>query len=306
MITVLFATRNSAEWIDLTLNSMCRLTPPPGGHRIIIVDNGSTDDTSCIIESFRDKLSFTLLHEPVPGKNRALNCGRPFIEGDLVVFTDDDVIVPPDWLIKWCEAGEAFPETGVFSGAIKPHWLKRPDPWVLEEIDPSMVFALTGASHIEGEIPPALVFGPNMMIRAPLVHKNAFDESVGPDGTQNYAMGSERELNTRLWQQGARCRFVPDVSVAHIIREKQVRREWMVQRYFRFGRGHGRDRRAKYRGRRIKGVPTYLIRIWSTDMLMWLFYSVAQRKRLAFRHRIRMAQAHGAIYDSYHSGDRID
>jgi glycosyltransferase involved in cell wall biosynthesis len=66
---------------------MLKLTP--GGWKLVIVDNGSTDRT-------RDKLRLTYLFEFKRGKNAGLNTGLAHVEGDLIVLTDDDAVPRTD------------------------------------------------------------------------------------------------------------------------------------------------------------------------------------------------------------------
>src|SRR5215471_5623735 len=100
MLTVLIATRNGAHTLPRCLAALGQLIAPVGGWKLIVVDNGSTDATREIVESFADRLPLTYLLEPRPGKNAALNAGLDHVEGDLVVFTDDDVLARPDWLVE--------------------------------------------------------------------------------------------------------------------------------------------------------------------------------------------------------------
>jgi glycosyltransferase involved in cell wall biosynthesis len=88
------------------LEAYCRLAVPPDGWRLLVVDNGSTDGTAELLASY-SRLCLRRLHEPQPGKNRALNralaeaLAMPFDIDGLFVFTDDDATPAPDWLLQW-------------------------------------------------------------------------------------------------------------------------------------------------------------------------------------------------------------
>ena len=100
-LTVLMACRNGERVLPRTLEGYRRLEAPPVGWKLLIVDNGSSDATSEIIDSFTRDLPIEILREPVPGKNKALNSGIPAIEGRLAVLTDDDAIPHPAFLAAW-------------------------------------------------------------------------------------------------------------------------------------------------------------------------------------------------------------
>ena len=55
-MTVLLATRNGERVLSRTLEGYCRASAPPVGWKLVVVDNGSTDGTQRIIESFRRRL----------------------------------------------------------------------------------------------------------------------------------------------------------------------------------------------------------------------------------------------------------
>ena len=119
-LTVILAIFNGAETIAGTLGALTRLEPPEGGWKLVIVDNGSTDGTKAIVESFADALPLRLLDHPVPNKNAALNAALEHAEGDLVIFTDDDIIPEPDWLSGFQRLASEQPSFAVFGGRIRP------------------------------------------------------------------------------------------------------------------------------------------------------------------------------------------
>src|SRR5712692_7215239 len=131
MLTVLMATYNGARTLPEVLNAYCKLDSPDGGWNLIIIDNGSTDNTKEIIASFRSRLPLTYIFEPVLGKSVALNTGLLSVTGDLVVLTDDDALPRPDWLVQMRLAADSQPSFSLFGGAIIPHWEIPPEDWML-------------------------------------------------------------------------------------------------------------------------------------------------------------------------------
>ncbi len=300
MLTVMMATWNGAGWIAQCLDSFCSLETPEGGYKLVIIDNASTDNTADIVRTYMDRLPITLLSQPKPGKNRALNLGLEHIEGDLVVFTDDDVVASPDWLMQWRWAAGQFPEFDIFGGSIKPYWRKTPPEWLLEIIDIAMVYALTGAQHQDGPIHPGWIFGPNMMIRTSFfAGGRQFDETIGPDGTETFAMGGETDFTGLRDKQNLRCRFVSQPTVCHIIREGQVDPEWVASRYFRFGRSlrEDLDMAEDYDGPRLFGAPRYLFRIVLDLGIKKALYFISRNKKLFYRHKFLYNQRSGVLYE---------
>ena len=63
---------------------------------VIVVDNNSEDDTAAVAQS----KGATVIHEPVQGIARARNAGAGHVEGDVLIFVDADVILPPTLLAE--------------------------------------------------------------------------------------------------------------------------------------------------------------------------------------------------------------
>ncbi len=236
MLSVLLATRNGAPTLPAVLEAFTRLQQPSTGWKLIIVDNGSTDQTREIVVSFQTKLPLTYRSECSPGKNAALNSGLADLEGDLAVFTDDDVFPRPDWLIRLRAAADEHRPYSMFGGVILPRWESAAPAW-LHWMPAGPVFTLTDPELKEGPTDPGNLFGPNMAIRTEVFWDGTrFDNSIGPRGT-NYAMGSESELVERLGRQGHRAWHTNEAVVEHFIRDYQLTKSWVMERAVRFGRG---------------------------------------------------------------------
>jgi len=236
MLTVFIASRNGERTLPSVLQAYTQLQPPSSGWKLVVVDNGSTDRTHDIVASFQDKLPLTYVFEGKPGKNFALNTGLAHLEGDLAVFSDDDIYPHSDWLIRLQAAADAQLSYAIFGGAVIPRWEAEPPDWI-NCVPRGPVFTLSEPNWEEGPIWPTFIFGPNMAIRAEIFKAGTrFDPSIGPRGT-NYAMGSETELIQRLARQGNKTWYARNAVVEHFIRLQQMNKAWVLKRAIRYGRG---------------------------------------------------------------------
>src|SRR5271165_120774 len=162
MLTVLLATRNRERILRDVMEAYCQLQAPPSGWKLVVVDNGSTDQTSQVLASFADRLPLHCVLEPKPGKNVALNAGLDLVEGDLAVFTDDDTFPRADWLLQIRKAADTHTAHSLFGGVILPRWEVPPPNWLAWIDDSGPLYTITDPSLKEGPIDPVLVFGPNM------------------------------------------------------------------------------------------------------------------------------------------------
>lgn len=299
MLTVLLATKNRAQVLREVLESYCALQAPESGWKLVVVDNGSTDNTAEVLAKFSSRLPLSALRELKPGKNAALNAGLELAEGDLVVLTDDDAFPAADWLIQIRKAADQQPEYSMFGGAVIPRWEVRPPAWV-HWIAGGPVFTLTESSLPEGPMDPCDVFGPNMAVRNSVFQTGTrFDRGIGPSGL-SYAMGSETELVLRLAGQGHKAWYVKRAVVEHYIRKEQLVTDWVWQRAVRFGRGQYRLFGRDYYSDAAKwhGVPLRLTRRAFKQRVMVAFALVFARKESLFRARWRLNVFRGEIMEA--------
>jgi len=236
MLTVLMASRNGARTLAPTLEAFTHLQDPVGGWKLLGVDNASNDKTNEIFAAYRKRLPLTILCEKRLGKNLALNMALEHAEGDLAVFTDDDVFPHPDWLVQLRSTADAQPSYSLFGGAILARWEIKPPKWV-EWVDQAAMFTITDARLKDGPSTPGTIFGPNMAVRMDVFQRGfRFDPSIGPAGS-NYAMGSESELLERLGREGYKAWHVQNAVVEHFVRDFQLEESYALRRSVRHGRG---------------------------------------------------------------------
>jgi glucosyl-dolichyl phosphate glucuronosyltransferase len=237
-MTVLLATRNSERVLSRTLEGYCRASAPPVGWKLVVVDNGSTDGTQRIIESFRRRLPLDSVAEPLPGKSRALNAGFPAVEGRLAVLTDDDAIPSPTFLTAWAKYLDHRTGYILFGGSIDPLFEVAPPRWLAEsKLRYAMMFAHRDLP--EGPIKGDEIYGANMAIRTSIFDQGfRFNEKIGPNATDSdYPAGAETDFCWRVAQSGAGCWFAKEPLVQHIVRPEQLLLDTWARRAYRTGRG---------------------------------------------------------------------
>jgi glycosyltransferase involved in cell wall biosynthesis len=257
MLTVLLATYNGGKILPAVLNAYSKQDLPKEEWKLVIVDNGSNDNTKDIINEFLPLLPITLLFEPRKGKNVALNTGLSHIEGDLIVFTDDDVLPHTNWLKELREAADSHPSYSIFGGPILPKWEFPPEDWVLSWVPLKPTFAILDDQE-EGDN-GGLVFGGNLAVRSSIFEMGyKYDETVGPNGS-SYAQGSETQLLKRLRQEGFKAWHCKNAVVEHFIRSSQMEKKWVLARAIRYGRGSYRLGMVGLKWKsHFQGIPLYL------------------------------------------------
>lgn len=96
-VSVIIPAKNEGRYLRACLESLQALDFPDNRYEIIVADNGSTDDTVAIAESF----SVKVVHLPEKNTISAVrNGGVAMASGDILVFLDADCTVTPDWLTQ--------------------------------------------------------------------------------------------------------------------------------------------------------------------------------------------------------------
>jgi hypothetical protein len=129
---VLLYTFNKAAEIEVTLRSLERSLEDAAVagavSRIIVLDNGSTDATPEVLGAAVGRLGadrLRLVRLPVnigaPAARNWLRREPEAAAAAFVVYMDDDVELPPDWLARLAAARAAYPEAGVYGCKVVDH-----------------------------------------------------------------------------------------------------------------------------------------------------------------------------------------
>lgn len=279
-VSILFATYKRGEILRITLDSFVRLEHCPFNYEIIIVDNACENHIEALVNSYKKQLPITYLQESKPGKNSALLTGLKKAQGDVLIFTDDDVIVEPNWLVEFFAGICRLPEYDLFGGKILPHLAEgMRDDLALLQGEGSFIksaYVIADWNLPEGPIKVGHIWGPNMAVRRRVFDAGIqFDPNIGPNGG-NYIMGSESDFLNRAAGQGFNGAYIPSACVKHQIRPEQLNVEWLAGRAFRWGRGSVRRIKpnSKYK---LMNAPIYLYRKFIRDYVSYLYAILVKR-----------------------------
>ncbi len=136
--SIVIPTYNRSELIGNTLRSIVANHIPREDYEIIVVDDGSRDDTASAVKSFENLANVKYVYQPDKGFRvaRARNLGISLAEGDVCLFVDAGVLVNRSFISKHVEAHGRVPHSiclGPLLGIYSPtpedlEWLKSCDP----------------------------------------------------------------------------------------------------------------------------------------------------------------------------------
>lgn len=240
---LVIATRNSEGRIQGTLESLAIQLSSSGelskNIHVIIANNNSTDKTREILDSYTQKLPLTVIDVGKDGKSAALNVAiKDYVDADVILFSDDDVIFEDGWLNTLTKAIRENPQSDIFAGHIKGYWEKELPKEIKDWRPPLGACYAIHTDRDSGACDPGLVWGPNMAVRKRVFDSGIyFDEGIGPQSKKMYPMGQDTEFAKRAARNGFKCFFVSESVVGHVIEKERACERWMLQRARRLGYG---------------------------------------------------------------------
>lgn len=272
------------------------------------MDNGSTDDTPSVAARYAGRLPLRYVCEPRPGKSHAVNTGLELAAGDLILFTDDDILPKPDWLLVYKAAADAHPDYTLFGGPITLRW---PPVAGKDWIEPPPLierscFASTNPAFQTGPHQGGLGGG-NFAVRREVIDRGErFPRHMGPNGT-SFPQGNENFFVQRLVRSGYRKWWIAEASVEHIVRPEQMTKQYMFGRAIRAGRGEYICSVAEEGlPKLVFGFPRYALKklVYSALHLGWSQLFGSDRDR--FEARWNLLYAYGMLSESRRMGARAE
>src|SRR5580700_10061065 len=125
-IAVVVPARNGGEGTAECVRACLAQTRP--ADELLIVDNGSTDDTAAMASAAGARV----LTEPIRGSYRARNRGWRATTADIIAFTDVDCVPDPDWLAELAEPFNDPSVAGVGGAIIQAELNSASQRWMVE------------------------------------------------------------------------------------------------------------------------------------------------------------------------------
>ena len=232
MISIIICTRNRADSLRETLAAIGQCDVPSDlPTELLVVDNGSTDHTRAIIDAAKlPNISVRHVFESRAGQCHARNRGLAESTGQVILFTDDDIRPPKNWIDGMCRpilsgksdavaGGVVFPQRHEATLSAEPY--RRYRGWfaTTEKVDPANPDRMVGAN---------MAFGRHVLSDVP-----EFDVKLGPGAL---GFGDETLFSAQLLARGYRLISAMDVAVEHHFDLSRLDRRSMLDIAERMGR----------------------------------------------------------------------
>jgi glycosyltransferase involved in cell wall biosynthesis len=238
-VSVVISTCNRSADLKDTIDSLLTQRGMDGRYEVIVVDNNSTDGTREVVQSCisRGHSPLQYLFEGRQGASYGRNAGLLAARAPLVAFTDDDVIVAPDWIRNITRAFDDHPAVDYVNGRILPIYAVEPPTWLTAANSGPCTIRDRGDERIVGQ--PGCFFA-NWATANLSFRRTVFDR-VEPFAV-DFDRGEDLELIVRVWRAGCTGMYAPDVVVGHKIPPERMTKRYHRMWHTREGEIRGRIR----------------------------------------------------------------
>jgi len=206
-ISVVVIALNEGEYLRSTVESLEATLPPDS--EILVVDDGSVDGSAEFLSGAEGALR--LVRSNGLGVARARNWGARQTKGDILVFADAHIQLPPEWLPPLLAALDS-PQVGAVAPAVYDLDASQNKGFGLYLKGPDL---RAGWLHRRGNEPYPVPIAPGCCLA---MRREIFQATGGFDDGLLSRGGVDNELGLRFWLLGYELRIVPSVAVGHLFR----------------------------------------------------------------------------------------
>lgn len=297
--SIIVCTYNRAESLKDTLAALAKLdAPPTRTWEVVVVDNNSRDYTRQVVEEAqRAWPHLRYIFEPAQGLSHARNRGIVESTGEVILFTDDDVLPEADWMETTLAGLEKY-QADACGGYIAPIWEVPPPAWLTERFYGFLAIRTDRTDDYPITELSQTPFGANMAFRRKLFSKvGGFDTNRGRKG-KVLASGEDGEMFERILAAGLKAVSLGQSRVHHKVEAFRV-----TKGYFRRWRFQTSRNIAQSRGmegsRRLFNIPLYVFPQLLRAILRMLWGHLAHPRDEAFNREIIVFHFLGLIQGLY-------
>jgi glycosyltransferase involved in cell wall biosynthesis len=226
-ISVILCTYRNPEFLKDVLKDLHNQTLDNDMYEIIAVDNSSQDETKSVISKYP---AVKYLLEENIGLSNARNTGLQNAKGEIIVFTDDDTRIEPNWLEELLKVYKSYPDAWVVGGKILPIWDAPKPDWIKKDMFRSLSLIDYGESTRE-LIWPERNIGANISFKKKVFEKFCFFSTLlGRKGKSSFVGLEEVELQHLLYLCRKRIFYTPHAVIRHHVPQSRMTKQYFKRR----------------------------------------------------------------------------
>jgi glycosyltransferase involved in cell wall biosynthesis len=231
-ISIIIPTYNRSFLLSKTINSFLDINYPKNKYEIIISNNNSDDDTKFIINKFKKKsklIKYIFIKKQ--GVHYARNYASAIAKGDILYFTDDDMVATKNILIELVNIFNKDKEIAAATGLILPQFEVLPPIWVKKYLINFWLSLTEKKIKMKNFIISNHDFGIFSCHQA--IKKEIFFECGGfnPENTAGIWMGDgETGLNIKIKKLGYKFAYTKKSVIFHFISKSRLNFNYLFNR----------------------------------------------------------------------------
>ncbi len=274
--SIVIPVKNEGQSIKMTVDSILK-THPDSQYEIIVVDDKSTDYCCSFLKTTEYQLpNLKLITTLGVGAANARNIGAQHAEGNVLVFCDAHITVPPHWLNKMEDCFSSKDVDGL-------------SPAIASMTNPNAVgYGQTWNGRLEISWLPR----PTDIKASPLLpggcqafRREAFLKTGGYDKGFRVWGREDEEISLKMWLFGFNLFVTPDIKILHLFRERHpylVTQDHVHYNFLRMACSHFNEERLARSFSLLSGQKNFTKLLASTllsDVISQRAHYLAQRSR---------------------------
>jgi len=229
-ISIIIPTYNRAHLLPLTLDSFLVQSYPNNCYEIIVADNNSLDDTLEVATRYvgNSEVPVRYIFEQRQGVHYARNSAAKLAIGDILYFTDDDMLADINLLQEIIKPFAIDKKVANTTGKVLPKWEETPPDWVLELCINGLLSLMDRPEDLVISSVNCDVYSCHQAIR-----RDVFFQSGGfnPENTAGEWVGDgETGLNIKIRQLGYKFAYIGSSVIYHIIPPSRTTQAYLNKR----------------------------------------------------------------------------
>lgn len=291
-VSIIIPAYNRAKMLGITIKSFVEQDYPKDKYEIIISDNNSTDNTKDVVLEWQSKsdVKIKYVFEKRQGVHYARNTAAKHSVGDILYYTDDDMIADRKLLSEIVRPFLVDPLVGSATGKVLPEWEVPPPAWVVKYCYNGWLSLNDMGEELRITDYDLGVYSCHQAMRRDVFFKSG---GFNPENTAGEWIGDgETGINLKIKELGYKFAYNGKSLIYHMIPQIRMTQQYINKRLANQGNADSYTRYRKYKDNKFRLYSNMLS--YTTWMLVFALKVLI--KKILFNGKWRIDRAYISYY----------